>query len=141
MGLIGLVESRTIRRMGKAFRRLAGVIAVATAGGVLVTCGAGRVLEVLYFYDAACSACDESRRSLENVASLAAVKRRDGRIRVSTYDVGRSGEASTALFAAIERHRIPKEKQALPLLIINGAWYAGLEEAERAIDSLVRTRH
>jgi len=127
--------------MVKAARRLAVAITVVIAGGFLVACGSGRGLEVLYFYSAACSACDESRRSLENVASLAAFKRRDGQIRVFTYDVGRSGEASAALFAAIERHRIPKEKQALPLLIVNGACYAGLEEAERAIDSLIRTRH
>jgi len=97
-------------------------------------------LEVLYFYMAACPACEESRKSLSGAAAVVVYSQqyRDPVVRV--YDLLEDADASDALAAAMDTYNIPQEKLRLPLLIVNGTAYFGLEEVRPAIAALDRRR-
>lgn len=114
--------------------RLLGLL---VAGACLfAACAPRERLEVLSFYSAICPACEESSRSRNGGTSLLYLARDRKRVELQTWDVSKDEGAQDALFAAVDRYRIPLEKQGLPLLVVNGRASSGLEEAEAAIGEL-----
>lgn len=91
---------------------------------------------VLFFYGAVCPSCEESKRSVADAIMVASAVRGRRGATALIYDVYESAEASDALIAAIERYQLPPEKQGLPLLIVDGRAWSGLEEVEEGIASL-----
>ena len=109
------------------------------AAAALSSCARPR-REVLYFYMAVCPACEESRLSLSGAAAVRVYSEqyRDPVVRI--YDLLEDTDASDALAAALEKYQIPPEKLRLPMLIVNGTVYLGLEEIRPAIAALTRKK-
>ena len=103
---------------------------------VTVACAPRKPVEVLYFYSAICPSCEESQRSERGMSSLVDLGHTNRRVELEVWDVYRDSGAQDALFAALDTYRVPLEKQGLPLLMVNGTAYSGLEEVERAIAEL-----
>ena len=112
------------------------ILALGIAVGLLGACAARERVQVLYFFSAVCPSCEESQRAVRGASSAAYAASRDARIEVHVYDVYRDEEAMDALLAAVDRFKVPVERQGLPLLIVNGEAYSGLDEVEPALAKL-----
>jgi len=135
-------ENVVVRRSGSSehTRWTARVfLGLGLAVGILSGCARPK-LEVMYFYMATCPACEESRKSLSGAAAVRIYSQqyRDPVVRV--YDLLEDVDASGALAAAMGTYRIPAEELRLPLLIVNGTVFLGLEEIRPAIAALDRRK-
>jgi len=120
--------------MGRSFRLHSVFFAFALTCALIGACA--RPIEIQYFFSPVCPACEESQKALEQASSLSYLQRQNRRIHLETFDVVHSDEASDALFAAIDKYRVALDRQTLPLLIVDGTVYSGLEEVESAIRDL-----
>jgi hypothetical protein len=135
------LAARPQRRYDPGMSTTRRVLGALVAGAWLLTaCAPRERMEVLYFYSAVCPACEESRRSQEGVSSLAFLAGKKRRVDLHYYDVYHDGGAQDALLAALDKYRIPLERQGLPMLIVNGTATVGLEEVEAAIRELSARR-
>jgi hypothetical protein len=117
----------------------------AVVAAILIAClAAGCVrkppLEVLFFYSAICPSCETSRKALQDAGSVSYYAQQYHDPKVEIVDVYKSAASQDALLKAIDTYQVPSEKQALPLLIVNGAAYSGFDEVEKALRSLDRRK-
>ena len=121
--------------MGSYSRTRLWLVAVVLVTALLQAC-ARDPIHVQYYYSPICPACEESRRSIEQLASLQGLSRAGRVILLESFDVVHSDDASDAFYRVMDEYRIAADQMRLPLLIVDGTVYAGLAEVETAIREL-----
>jgi hypothetical protein len=111
------------------------LVAILAAG-----CARKPPLEVYFFYSAICPSCETSRKALQDAGSLSYYAQQYRSPKVEIVDVYKNAASQDALLKAIDTYKVPREKQALPLLIVNGTAYSGFEEVATALRSLDRRK-
>ena len=93
--------------------------------------------ELLYFFESYCGSCTPEEDFLETFRDLTG--KNTGDYACTFYNI-RYENARKALDDTINRYNIPKERQLLPLLIVDGQVYAGQDaiSAELPRDALAR---
>jgi hypothetical protein len=115
-------------------------VAAVCALSVLATCAPAAPTEIVFFYSPTCKSCSTGYGDLSDVAILGEIASRNKGYTFRAYEVSGGQEASDALIEAIDRNKIPLERQRLPLLLVNGRAYSSRPEVKAEIEALSHGR-
>lgn len=105
---------------------------------ILAGCRPAEGVLILFFYTTVCPSCDASRVAVTQSVRLAGVAKAHPGWRLAVYDVITDDAGLAEMAAAMDRYRIPGEKQLLPMLLVNGTAHSGSGAVETALAALER---
>ena len=108
---------------------------IASALLLLVGCNRRDPVEVSFFCEELCPACDTYKRAESITERLAWIGKRNKNYSVESHNLI-DPAATSILRDVIEKNGLPDVSLSIPLLFVGNTYYVGYDDIEAAVDAL-----